>query len=88
MNCFAIVFTNQRKANMKSYYSFDFNRNGFVLGDTFDIVQKEIKLKKEMAGSKSSFEILDVTYKCTWKEKKFDNKKPTIIIPTKKLTLN
>lgn len=71
---------------MKSYYSFDFNRDGFVLGDTFDIVQKEIKLKKEMAGSKSSFEILDVTYKCTWKEKKFDNKKPTIIIPTKNMS--
>ena len=32
---------------MKSYYSFDFNRDGFVLGDTFDIVQKEIKLKKK-----------------------------------------
>jgi GT2 family glycosyltransferase len=68
---------------MKSFYEFDFRNN---ISDKFEIIQKEIKLKKEALGGKSLFEVLEINYSCVWKEKDFDEEKPTIIIPTKNMS--
>jgi GT2 family glycosyltransferase len=75
----------KKMKNTKLYYEFEFDRPIIDLSKSFIIEQKEIKLKKEM-GSKSSFEIIDVIYKCRWKEQNFNPNKPTLIIPTKNMS--
>ena len=68
---------------MKSYFNCSLFEEELVVCENFQILQKELQLKK-IQNNKASFNVVDVVYKCRWNKNSFcDKDKPSILIPIK-----